>query len=61
MRRREWLEALVIVGICGTIVVAAEPQAAKPLTMQQKIDELEAAYKKCFGNRLDCFEAFYAF
>lgn len=31
------------------------------LTMQQKIDELEAAYKKCFGNRLDCFEAFHAF
>ena len=41
MRRREWLEALVIVGICGTIVVAAEPQAAKPLTMQQKIAALE--------------------
>lgn len=31
------------------------------LTMQQKIDELEVAYKKCFGNRLDCFEAFHAF
>ena len=31
------------------------------LTMQQKIDELEAAYKKCFGNRLDCFEAFHVF
>ena len=31
------------------------------LTMQQKIDELEAAYKTCFGNRLDCFEAFHAF
>lgn len=31
------------------------------LTMQQKIDELETAYKKCFGNRLDCFEAFHAF
>lgn len=28
--------------------------ARDALTMQQKIDELEAAYKKCFGNRLDC-------
>ena len=35
--------------------------ARDALTMQQKIDELEAAYKKCFGNRLDCFEAFHAF
>lgn len=35
--------------------------ARDALTMQQKIDELETAYKKCFGNRLDCYEAFYAF
>lgn len=35
--------------------------ARDALMMQQKIDELETAYKKCFGNRLDCFEAFHAF
>ena len=35
--------------------------ARDALTMQQKIDELETAYKKCFGYRLDCFEAFHAF
>lgn len=32
--------------------------ARDALTMQQKIDELETAYKKHFGRRLDCFEAF---
>lgn len=35
--------------------------ARDALTMQQKIEELETAYKKCFGSRLDCFEAFHAF
>ena len=35
--------------------------ARDALTMQQKIEEQETAYKKCFGSRLDCFEAFHAF
>lgn len=29
--------------------------------MQLTMDELEAAYKKCFGNRWNCFEAFHSF
>lgn len=48
-----------ILALSDELISAVDARDA--LTMQQKIDELEAAYKKCFGNRLDCFEAFYAF
>lgn len=48
-----------ILALSDELISAVDARDA--LTMQQKIDELEAAYKKCFGNRLDCFEAFHAF
>ena len=48
-----------ILALSEELISAVDARDA--LTMQQKIDELEAAYKKCFGNRLDCFEAFHAF
>lgn len=48
-----------ILALSDELISAVDARNA--LTMQQKIDELEAAYKKCFGNRLDCFEAFHAF
>ena len=48
-----------IISLSDELISAVNARDA--LTMQQKMDELEAAYKKEFGNRLDCFEAFYAF
>lgn len=48
-----------ILALSDELISAVDTRDA--LTMQQKIDELEAAYKKCLGNQLDCFEAFHAF
>lgn len=48
-----------IISLSDELISAVNARDA--LTMQQKMDELETAYKKCFGNRLDCFEAFHAF
>lgn len=48
-----------ILALSDELISAVDARDA--LTMQQKIDELETAHKKCFGKRLDCFEAFHAF
>lgn len=36
-------------------------KAHDPLLMQQRIDELERAYKKEYGDRIDGYDSWYAF